>query len=267
MDNDFGIIEDKINHGLFGATMTWVLEILPYLKKNNIYPIWNIDTYCYGNIFPSLIIPNKVNTIKNIKTSLVKIKSSQAHQFTVDDFKLAHDLFFEYFSISSDILKKVDDIKNTFGNKTLGVHFRGTDKLNLESEYISKEDYIKNINAFLSTQNDFDTIYVTCDEADFIPLLLNKISETKYKIIVSNSFKSTNNKSIHYHNFGNHLAKEALVDSLVLSKCDCIIKTSSALSDWVKIWNPEIEVYIVNKYIIPYFPHAMIPVKTFYLPD
>jgi hypothetical protein len=44
MTSEFGLIKDKINNGLFGSAMTWILEILPYLKKNNIYPNWDIDT-------------------------------------------------------------------------------------------------------------------------------------------------------------------------------------------------------------------------------
>ena len=30
MTSEFGLIKDKINNGLFGNTMTWILEILPY---------------------------------------------------------------------------------------------------------------------------------------------------------------------------------------------------------------------------------------------
>ena len=38
MDSDFSLIKDKVDNGLFGCSMTWILEILPYLKKNKIYP-------------------------------------------------------------------------------------------------------------------------------------------------------------------------------------------------------------------------------------
>ena len=50
-----------------------------------------------------------------------------------------------------------------------------------------------------------------------------------------------------------------MIDSLLLSKCDYVIKTSSALSDWVIIWNPSIRVYNLNKFLFTWFPQAIIP--------
>jgi hypothetical protein len=50
-----------------------------------------------------------------------------------------------------------------------------------------------------------------------------------------------------------------MIDSLLLSKCDYVIKTSSCLSDWVKIWNPSINVYNLNKFNYAWFPQAIIP--------
>jgi hypothetical protein len=60
-------------------------------------------------------------------------------------------------------------------------------------------------------------------------------------------------------------AKEAMIDSLALSNCNYVIKTSSCLSDWVKIWNPAIEVYNLNIFYHDWFPQKIIPVKS-YLP-
>jgi hypothetical protein len=83
-------------------------------------------------------------------------------------------------------------------------------------------------------------------------------------IITTNALRSLNNIPIHEKiNTNITQAKEAMVDSLLLSKCDFVIKTSSALSDWVKIWNPSIEVYNLNKFKETWFPQAIIPVKSF----
>lgn len=263
MDNSFGIIEDKIPNGLFGCTMTWILEILPYLKRNGIYPNWNIDTHCYGQIFPAILIPKQINTTTNIKISILNIKKSHEYFYKKTECQLAHDLFFEYFDISYVILDKVDAIYDLFGKKTLGIHFRGTDK-HKEADYISQENVIKNIMAFLTIENDFDTIFIAADEESFISKIKQAcLDKKKYNLIFTNSIRSHNKNPIHLHNTGIVLAQEAMIDSLLLSKCNYVIKTSSCLSDWVKIWNPSIEVYNLNKFRYSYFPQAIIPVKSY----
>lgn len=262
-NSDVGIIDGKIRNGLFGSTLTWILEILPYLKKNGIYPDWQIDTYCYGPIFPNIIKPKHITSKSNIKIDLIKLKSEHPYTYKESECNLAHDLFFEYFDIPNDILENVENIIEKFAGKTLGVHFRGTDKFNLEADYISQDDVLKNIIAFLSKSNEFHTIFVMSDEASFITKINSEFSNKKYNIIYTNSLRSNNNEPIHPNRCNINNAKEAIIDSLILSKCDYIIKTSSCLSDWVKIWNPSIEVYNLNKFRYTWFPQSIIPVKTY----
>ena len=59
-----------------------------------------------------------------------------------------------------------------------------------------------------------------------------------------------------------------MIDMLCLSKCNTIIKTSSALSAYAKVMNPNINIYRINASIYtmndiytdnPYFPDSYIP--------
>jgi hypothetical protein len=257
MTSEFGLIKEKMNHGLFGCTMTWILEILPYLKKNNIYPKWDIDTNCYGKIIPALIIPNNITVSSNKEISLTELKTKYMHTFDINTCNMANSIFFEYFRIAPDILEKVEIYKKKFVGKTLGIHYRGTDKI--ESTYISIELFIRNIIAFLDT-NMYDSLLILSDEQDFINKITQTITLTKYNIIITDSRKSVNGKPLHLEKTSNiNDAKDAMIDSLLLSKCDYVIKTSSALSDWVIIWNPSIRVYNLNKFLFTWFPHATIP--------
>jgi hypothetical protein len=263
---NFGVIKDRIGNGLFGSTMTWILEILPYLKENNLYPDWQIDTVCYGRIIPTLIIPKKVIMISDKVISISELRKKHRYRYIINSNKdaceMANQIFFEYFNISSEILEMVESYKEKFTGKTLGIHYRGTDKMNKEAEYISKDIVLSNILSFLK-ENTYNTLVIITDEKEFINKMSQILSLKEYNIIITNSKKSKNTTPLHFQNNTIDDARDAIIDSLLLSKCDYVIKTSSCLSDWVKIWNPSIEVYNLNKFKHKWFPQSIIPVLSY----
>jgi hypothetical protein len=262
-NDDIGLIKSKMSHGLFACPLTWILVILPYLKNKNIYPRWEIDTYNYGMIIPNLIVPKRITSTSSNETSVEHLKTAFTYNYTKDECKLAHHLFFDYFEIAPDILADVNLYQQKFKGATLGVHYRGTDK-HSEATKISITDVILNITNFLkSGAKAIETIFVITDEHKFMIEMINTFSK-QYNIVVTDATKSTDGRPVHLSGTPNiSLAKNALADSLVLSKCDIVIKTSSCLSDWVKIWNPDIEVYNLNTFFFDWFPQCIIPVKTF----
>jgi hypothetical protein len=256
------VIYDTMNNGLFGTTLTWILETLPYLKKQNIRPDWKIDTSCYGTIIPELIIPKDIENgpVNNIVT-LTNLKKAHGYKFTQNDFELANSLFFDYFQVRSDVLDDVNSYIAQFKGKTLGVHYRGTDKYT-EAQPVSPETLIGNIKTFLQMNTDYKSLFLITDEDRVVQLFLTLMNDCQIKIITTNSKKTKTNIPIHFLNSCNiEHAKQALVDSISLSKCDFVIKTSSCLSDWAKIWNPSLEVYNINKFKYDWFPQAAIQVK------
>ena len=76
--------------------------------------------------------------------------------------------------------------------------------------------------------------------------------------VVKSVFKGIVHTEGPKHN-GNAHAKTALVDAIVLSKCKYLLKTSSALSAWSKVFNPEVEAYRVQGFNADWFPDANIP--------
>lgn len=263
ISNDFGIIKDTIGNGLFGSLLTWILEILPYLKKHEIYPSWELDTLCYGRIIPNLILARRIVSRSEKIETLINLKESYMFQYKCQDYKLAHDLFFEYFEFSAEIEERVRSFQTLFQGKTLGIHFRGTDKLGKEAEYISMENVLENISSFLSSHpNTYTTIFIITDEDIFLTKMIN-LFKNQYTLLYTNARRSKTSDPLHFHDCTIETAKEALVDSLLLSKCNYVIKTSSCLSDWVKIWNPDIEVYNLNRFYFDWFPQSSIPVKSY----
>jgi hypothetical protein len=253
---EFGIIQENLDQGLFGKTMTHILEILPYLEKNNLFPKWNIDTVLYGNIIPSVLIPKKVSTNSNVATSVTELKRKHMHNYTKGECEYANKLFFKYFDLCPEIYYKLNTYSIKFVGRTLGIHYRGTDKSS-EADVISSTSFINTINTILKKDESFRSILLLSDEIHFI----NEFSTvfTDYNIITTESKKSIDNSPIHFQNNTTMDAINAIVDSVLLSKCDLVIKTSSCLSDWVKIWNPNIEVYNLNKFKFNWFPQSIIP--------
>lgn len=262
MENEFGLIYDNLYNGLFGCAMTWILEVLPYLKNHNVYPNWNINTHCYGVIVPTLIVPKKILSTNNKQIRLSELKNNTGYIYEKKDFKMANELFFEYFDVSNCIYEEVEKYTKQFNGKTLGIHYRGTDKIT-ESEFISVDSVINNITTFLKTHREFKSLFLITDEEKFKQMFL-KVGFSSHVVIFSNSKKTINQTPLHFlKDCDINSAKEALVDSITLSKCDYVIKTSSCLSDWSKIWNPELEVYNLNKFKFKWFPQGAIPVKTY----
>ena len=60
------------------------------------------------------------------------------------------------------------------------------------------------------------------------------------------------------YNGRNH-GKSALIDSLVLGRCRYLLKTSSALSAWSKLFNPAVEAFRVQGFNADWFPDANVP--------
>ena len=57
----------------------------------------------------------------------------------------------------------------------------------------------------------------------------------------------------------NLILKEAIICSLILSKCDFVLKTHSQLSAYSKVFNPNLQIYRVNGCLNCYWPESFIP--------
>lgn len=68
------------------------------------------------------------------------------------------------------------------------------------------------------------------------------------RIVSRDVHRSTGEEGIHFseHN-GYQLGEEALIDSLLLSKCDLLIRTSSNLSLWSTYFQPDIPVFLLSE--------------------
>jgi len=280
------------NKGFF-CSLTWLLESLPYVEDHYLdktYFGFDFYSHNYGSYpnfsvfgkhlithFPSVSNPEKTIDIKNF----IEYKKLDS------DFQYAHNLFFKYFDFSPDIYLEANNISDLFSNKKiLGLHFRGTDKLNVNwADHISADNFLLVIDDYL-TKNQVDGIFFCTDSLHFKNQMISKYSN-KY-ILYYNQNQYVSEKPLHLSRLtilenltkairhgspleeelqqeciiNEHELKQVIVDSIVLSRCSNVIKTHSLVSSFSKIINPELEIYRISGCSTLYYPESYIPFYT-----
>ncbi len=158
----------------------------------------------------------------------------------------AYRLIKKYIRIRSHILDKVDAfMKSHFQGKFLvAVHYRGTDKKESSPPYmkvwfeIEKELLRRGLSEY--------QIFVATDSQSFLDFMIQKY-EDKVCFCEENT-RSFDGTAIHLNPFTDkyRIGEEALIDCLLLSKADILIRTDSNLSYCSTFFNPDIFEIFVN---------------------
>ena len=150
-------------------------------------------------------------------------------------------LFDRYINIQDHILNTVDNFytKNLLNKKVIGIHYRGIDK-HKETALVEYDFVISILDKY---KNRFNTLFVASDEPEFIKYIHHNITDID---IVTYSNPSG---EIHFLDNSNNYKKglDALVDSILLKRCDLLIKTPSLLSAWSKLLNPGLPVVLLGR--------------------
>lgn len=120
---------------------------------------------------------------------------------------------------------------------TIGVHYRGTDKVEgstKESIRIPYGEFLKHLEQYPSSS----TIFVATDEESFLEEMKQHF---KKRVIFIDALRSANDDPVfqsHDHS-GYQKGKEALIECLLLSRCDILIRTDSNLSHACRFFSPK----------------------------
>lgn len=160
------------------------------------------------------------------------------------------ELVQKYIHIKPDIQKEVDlFVAENFNDKfVIGVHYRGTDKI-CEAAAIAHEKVSSIINGYIHDNQIKDyRIFVATDEEAFLAHMTQTFPD---KILSQNCLRSSDNNPIHYFNPKKDspykLGKEALIDCLLLSKCNHLYRTQSCLSLVSTFFNPKLSETLLNE--------------------
>lgn len=130
----------------------------------------------------------------------------------------------------------------------LGVHFRGTDKKS-EASAVSQAECLRVVQRYLARHPETRSVFVASDEQDFVDLAARELRGVRV-VAHADLERSRDGKPIHSRSgVGDRAAKarEALVNCLILSRCDVLIRTASFLSAWASIFNPLLPVVMLNR--------------------
>lgn len=162
----------------------------------------------------------------------------------------ANRLFFGNVRIRPEIVDAVDAFRraNAVGEGTLGVHYRGTDKIE-EAKPLSHAAMHAVVGAVLAKGGKFDSLFVASDEQGFIDGIAAAFKDMRV-VTYDDSVRSQDDTPVHLGGkaAGNHaIGLDALMNALILSSCGTLVRSTSFLSAWSSIFNPAIPVVLVNE--------------------
>lgn len=252
-----------------GAKLLWYLQIAFFCDERNIKPYikFTYDDDRTEDYFERYLISKypKNSEMKYIRINrLWDLDFGKNYDKERLDIEMATKLTREYINIRPEFIDEVNKFVEAKFNtgKVLGVHFRSTDKIT-EAGYVSYEMALRNIDNCLNTYNHFTKIFVTTDDNKFIDYLKNS-RLTSLICYREDFYRSDNEKAIHTRMDIDryNMNKDAIINMIILSKCDFIIKTASNLSAISLFLNPSIPYMLINKMHNLYFPDNEFLIKS-----
>ena len=157
-----------------------------------------------------------------------------------------HGLIERYIRITPYIQMKIDTfVEQNFEDYfIIGVHYRGTDK-DTEAPRVSYEDVFLEISKALNKIEEHEyKIFVATDEQAFRYLFPEQFP---LQVIYTDSIRSVNGEPVHMSQGNNYQkGEDAVIDCLLLSKCNFLIRTSSNLSYCSCFFNPTLPFILLN---------------------
>lgn len=164
--------------------------------------------------------------------------------------KYANYLIRKYIRIKPEILQEIDEfcgLQNFRDTYMIGVHYRGTDKMDkryAEAEFFSHNQMLACMD-LVKLKHPHARFFVATDEETFLEAAVKKYGRD---ITYVEQIRSTTQLAPHNMvEIPNYIkGKDALIDCLLLSRCNILIRTSSNLSCASVFFNPNIELINVN---------------------
>lgn len=235
--NDVLLLLDCYEKGKFGG-----IEV--NFEKSGLYydaskgPNWweyYCEPICIGDKKKMKVLTS-IGTNMPYAISRVALRAYDRHK--------AYALINKYIHIKPNIQKSVKKFvdKNFASDFVIGVHYRGTDKIS-EAPRESYDVVAKSIASELEAlpKGTTYTIFVATDEAAFLEFMLQQFSDA---IVYYETARSINGQPIHVKPLESRYdaGKGAIIDCLLLSKTNLIIRTSSNLSLWSGYFNPDVRI-------------------------
>lgn len=251
--------------GMF-AQLNWCLYIFAHCDQNGLRPSIRLSganyrapgrdanwfSYHFDNLQLTNLDRRRIERA-DIVTTKVRLLTEVPldREFDADlTLERANQLVHRYLGIRSDVIDRVADFRqrHAIGKNTLGVHYRGTDKAS-EAPRVPWDACRDAVHLYLQHHPNVDGVFVSSDEQSFIDYFVKEVPHVPVHVH-DDEFRSANGQPIHAVSMGSHgdrKGAEALINCLLLSHCSAVVRTSSFLSAWSSVFNPDLEVVLLNR--------------------
>jgi len=177
-----------------------------------------------------------------------------------------------YIRVKKPILDEVDRFwtRNLGNARILGVHLRGTDKGNRDpktgaqvgkvappnlTRIVPPEEYFSFIDTYLDRYPETG-VFVATDQSEFVEAVQNRYGDrvVSRSCIRGEGFGIGSNPFQVRDGRGHEKGKDVLIDCLLLSRCDYLLKCTSAVGEYALAWNPDLECLDLNQHAFGSFP-------------
>lgn len=273
--------------GLF-AQLTWVIYLLQHCDERGLEPFIRLTSALYGthrgqDWLPELFDLGYSEELRaRVARGAIRVsKVSDYRQIGLGEriprtitVARAAALLASRMHVKPEVLAYVDAFatRHFAGRSVIGLHFRGTDKSS-EARRVSGERCVATIERYRAAHPEMKSLFVSSDEEAFVAWIRQRFSDIEVTAHDDRE-RSRDGRAIHTNGGeGDNVlkAREALINALLLSRCQVLIRSASFLSAWASLFNPDLPIIMLNR---PYdhafwFPDAELITRsmTEYLPD
>lgn len=166
----------------------------------------------------------------------------------------AHELIAKYVRLKPHIRQKLDSyLHDNFEDAfVVGLHYRGTDK-HEEAPRVEYDDVAAVVRKVLDgAKTSRHKVFVATDEQAFLDYMVARFPD---ELLYRAMFRSKDGRPIDVTNDDSNYQKgeDAILDCLLLSRTDCLIRTASNLSLCSAFFDPDMPEIVLSR---PYYAPA-----------
>lgn len=234
----------------FGARLMWCLQVLAYSDEHQIDVDFRFSTPSapdvdfFSPFFGVRQLSGPTRSRHFIATDTIRtVPYVPGENLSLER---ASELALKYLYPRGDVRREVDDFWQTHGldGNVLGVHYRGTDKSD-EAPRVEYDVVGARVATYLTQNSDTSAIFVSSDEAAFITYAMESFGTLP--IVSRDDFRRSESRREVYRDDVLEIQRDAAINCLLLARCAGLVKTASFLSAISFLFNPDMDVFILNR--------------------
>jgi hypothetical protein len=235
-----------------GAMLTHITQLLKYADEHSLIPVCRISNPLYSDgsdIFPNyFVLKRPLQNHSELRFHDIArdyTLFSPSSELQLDEM---NGLFCKYIDFSERVHLAVEEFSSKYFTNDLkiGIHYRGTDKIheaplvNHQIVFDALERYVKGTNR--------TSVFLATDSAHFAVAIRKRFPNINF---ISFYCGEENDLELPRH-FSPLLtpdekSMEAIMNIILLSKCEICVRTASQLSVWSRVLNKDLKMVTVNQ--------------------